>query len=149
MEYYALRPEVAGDFGDHAVLDTRVHPPVVQHLHFEFADWFGDDLVCTFPVYLVSQRLAEKLASSGLRAFVLQEAEITLSPEAEEILEGQELPTFLWWQVTGQAGVDDFGLTDKAVLVVSERGLDVLRDGGRLEICEIMPYDEQKVPNAD
>ena len=71
----------------------------------------------------------------------LKDAEVTLSPEAEEALDGRVLPRFLWWQVTGKAGIDDFGVTEKAALVVSERGLDVLKAGGRLDNCDILPYE--------
>ena len=141
MKYYLLEPEVAGGFGDHVVLDTSVHPPLVRHLHYEFADWFGDDLVCTFPVFLVTEALAKRLTASGLPAFALKDVEITLSPEAEEILEGRALPRFVWWQVTGRPGVDDFGVTDKADLVVSDQGLAVLTGGSQLDNCDITPYE--------
>ena len=66
----------------------------------------------------------------------MRRATITLSDEATEMLEGRELPTFHWLEVTGQAGVDDLGVTDQGQLVVSEQALDLMQ-GGTLENCEI------------
>ena len=58
MKYYCIKPDVAGGLGEKAVLDATVQPPKVQRLHFEFEAWPDDDLVGTFPVFLVSERLA-------------------------------------------------------------------------------------------
>jgi hypothetical protein len=88
---------------------------------------------------LVSAGLAEALRSSGLGKFAVADAEVTLSPEAQEMLAGRVMPRFHWWKVAGRAGVDHFGLTEKAQLVVSNRGLDVLRTG-RLNNCDIGDY---------
>jgi hypothetical protein len=136
MGYFLLRPEAASELGDHTVLDTSVHPPRVERLHIELSDWLGDDILWSYPAYLVSEDLARKLAASGLGVFTLADAEVSLSPEAAELLGGTAVPDFRWWQVTGRAGVDDFGVTDKAQLVVSAGGLAVLREAGRLENCE-------------
>lgn len=139
MRYFMLEPEVAGGLGEHAELDTSIYPPRVTHLHFQFEGWLGDDLLETFPIFLVSESLATKLAESRLGAFTFRDAEVTLSPEAEEMLAGRSLPAFRWWDVSGRAGVDDFGVTDKAELVVSDRALAVLREG-RIDQCDVTEY---------
>jgi hypothetical protein len=45
-------------------------PEVVTHLHYEFEGWLGDDLLTTFPEFIVTERLAAALEASkptGLR----------------------------------------------------------------------------------
>jgi hypothetical protein len=140
MKYYTLAPEVAGELGDDTEMDTTVHPPVVTHLHYEFSDWLGDDLVESFPCFLITAERGEEAASAGLSGFVLADLETSVSPEAEELLDGQQLPPFRWLQLTGQPGTDDFGQTAQARLVVSRRALDLLRRGA-LENCDVEDYE--------
>ena len=139
MKYYTLSPEVAGELGDRTELDNTVHPPIVTHLHYQFSDWLGDELVESFPCFMISTTLGAAAVQAGLSGFVLADAETTLSLEAEELLEGETIPEFRWLQVTGQRAVDDFGLMADATLVVSERALDVLRQGS-LNNCDIEDY---------
>ena len=142
MDYFALEPEAAGEFGENTELDTSVHPPKVLQLDVVLDEWLGDDLLWVYPAYLVSQQLADKLVASGLREFALRNVAVSILPEAEEWLDGRIVPTFLWWQVTGQAGVDDFGVTDKGHLVVSERGLAILKANGQLEECDVTVFEQ-------
>lgn len=139
MKYYTLSPEVAGELGEDTEMDTAVHPPVVSRLHYEFSDWLGDDLVESFPVFLISSVLGQDASGAGLTGFVLADAEVTVSEEAQELLEGETIPEFRWLKITGQPGVDDFGQTEQARLVVSERALEVLRQGS-LENCDVEDY---------
>jgi hypothetical protein len=139
MKYYALSPEVAGELGERTEMDTAVHPPVVSRLHYEFSDWLGDELVESFPVFLISTALGQSAASAGLSGFVLADAETTLSEEAEELLDGETIPEFRWLQITGRPGAADFGQTAEARLVVSERALDLLRQGS-LNNCGVEDY---------
>jgi hypothetical protein len=44
MEYYYVKPFVAGEFGKNTVLDNSVHPPIVHKLHYEIDVWIGDRL---------------------------------------------------------------------------------------------------------
>src|SRR3954454_10828086 len=59
--YFALEPEVAGQLGDTTMLDTSVHPPVIQRLEYRFDGWLGDDLLESFPCFVVTERLANEL----------------------------------------------------------------------------------------
>ena len=61
------------------VLDTSVHPPRVSKLDFVIEGWCGADIVESFPVFLVTEALAETLADSGLGAFELRDAEVTVT----------------------------------------------------------------------
>jgi hypothetical protein len=141
MPYFALTPDVAGELGRHTELDRSTHPPVVLHLHVVFSDWLGDDLLANYPCFLVTEKMGERLLPEQLTGFELADVEVGLSPEAVELLEGQELPEFRWLKISGVAGSEDFGLIPgHAKLVVSDRALEVLREGS-LEYCDIEDYE--------
>lgn len=138
--YYSLEPEVAGGFGENSVLDTNTHPPDVKHLHYEFDGWLGDDLVESFPCYLVSERLKKVISEVATSGFSFAEVEVSTSEEFHDMCDDQELPEFSWLKVFGQPGVDDFGMSSENCLVVSERVLKGMQEGGNLENCDITEY---------
>jgi hypothetical protein len=55
---------VAGGYGEDAILDTSVCPERVERLHYEFDGWLGDDLLESFPVFIITER-ALRLFQSG------------------------------------------------------------------------------------
>jgi hypothetical protein len=140
MTYYALEPEVAGHLGDRAVVDRSVHPPVVQRLHYEFDGWLGDDLIESFPSFIATRGLRERLAESGLSGCQFDDVEVSKSDIFQEIHPDRELPEFAWLKVVGRAGMDDFGLSPDHRLVVSQRGLDVLKSF-KLDHCDTEQYE--------
>ncbi|GGP38466.1 hypothetical protein [Saccharothrix coeruleofusca] len=137
--FFRLEPEVAGELVDGTVLDAAASPPRVESVHFEITEWLGDDLVTSFPVFLVSEELATELVEGGLDGFRVRQATVTVTDEAQELLEGRAVPTFRWLDVTGQAGVDDVGVTEQGELVVSEEVLELFQ-AGTLENCEVERY---------
>ena len=139
MAYYTLEPEVAGGLGAGTVMDTTVHPPRVERLHYEFEDWLGDDLVESFPCFLVSKPLAARLTAAGLGTFQLKDVTVTTTPEAEEQLGDASLPDFHWLDVTGAAGRDDIGTTPSGQLVVSDKALALLREF-TVDNCDVEPF---------
>jgi hypothetical protein len=139
MPYFVLEPEVAGGWGEHTVADRSSHPPKVTHLHYEFQGWLGDELLESFPCFIVTQRLANRLRSSQLSGFSLSEAEVSASDKFMERHPGQELPSFEWLQVLGTPGVDDFALSVGARLVVSQTALDMLQEFP-LEYCDVASW---------
>jgi len=125
MRFYRLSPEVAGGWGRNTVADTAKHPPVVHHLHYQFDGWQGDDLLESFPCFIVTQRLAECLRGTSLNGFELRPVETTKSDLFCDLYGDRELPSFKWLHVTGSAGIDDLGL-EEGTLVVSQQALDFL-----------------------
>jgi hypothetical protein len=120
-------------------MDTTVHPPRVQRLHYEFEDWLGDDLVESFPCFLVSEPLAAKLTAVDLGTFQLKDVEVTMTPEAKELLGDNAFPNFYWLDVAGTAGRDDVGITLTGLLVVSDQALAVLREFN-IDNCDVEPF---------
>jgi hypothetical protein len=127
MTFTILEPEVAGGLGPSTVADRSVHPPRVERLHYEFDGWLGDELLESFPCFIVSAALASNLSSSGLSGFVLDDVLVTVSSEFAELYPTRVLPTFHWLKITGRAGTDDFGLSSDHRLVVSAEALATLR----------------------
>lgn len=120
-----IEPEVAGGLGEGTVLDSSVHPPRVTTLVYEFEGWLGDDIVESFPCYLVTARLARALEDGGLTGFSLARVTVRTTDEFSEHTP-TPLPEFRWLQVTGQPTVDDFWLASDFRLALSDRALEVL-----------------------
>ena len=126
MQFYVIEPEVAGGWGDHIVVDRSVEPARVEHLHYQFDGWLGDELLTTDPVYICTERVAAALQAGTLSGFRLAEVEVSCSSQFRELHPHRTLPPFRWLQVTGQAERNDFGLRE-GHLVVSDRALSCLR----------------------
>jgi len=124
--FFSLEPEVAGGWGDRTDADTSVHPPVVSHLHYEFHGWLGDELVESFPCYLVTEALGTTISRAGLSGCSLSRAEVTCSQDFTELQPDTKLPAFKWLRISGIAGQSDLGLSSEHLLVISEQALQVI-----------------------
>ncbi|MCU0864038.1 MAG: hypothetical protein MUC36_09615 [Planctomycetes bacterium] len=139
-DFWSLEPEVAGELGDGSVLDTSVHPPIVSKLEYILSGWLGDDLLESFPCYVVTERLAKELQASACTGYRLDDVEVVTSPEFDDMYPERQLPGFRWLKITGKAGVDDFGMSAKHTLVVSDRALQAMRRH-TLDQCGVGEFD--------
>jgi len=139
-EFWSLEPEVAGELGDGSVLDTSIHPPVVSKLEYRFTGWLGDELLETFPCHIVTEHLGAALLLARLTGFQLDDVNVAVSDEFTEMYPGRRLPNFKWLKISGQAGTDDFGLSDDHTLVVSDAALRLLRQH-TISQCDVEKYD--------
>lgn len=137
--YFYIEPEVSGGFGSNAIVDASVHPPSVSKLHYQFDGWLGDDLLETFPCYIVSESLAYEIESVKLSGYILDNVEISKSEQFEELYPGKDLVKFYWLKITGVAGKDDFGIAEDYRLTVSKKALDVLKKG-KIEEADIEEF---------
>lgn len=141
--FWSLAPEVAGELGPDTVMDTSVHPPIVSKLQYRFQGWLGDDLLESFPCYVVTDALGSDLKAADFTGFDLDVVSIVTSEEFDEIekehFPGRQLPGFKWLKVTGQAGVEDFGLSVQHKMVVSDRVLATIRRR-TLRQCDVELY---------
>ncbi|PBB32745.1 hypothetical protein [Mesorhizobium sp. WSM3882] len=142
MQYFKIRPHVAGGIGKGTVLDSSVHPPMVTKLHYKVEAWFGDVIVATFPCFLVTEETQRALQKMGFSGATFADAEVTTSEEFQEDQPGLELPHFVWLKVNGKAGQDDFGIAVPFRLVISERVLDLLESLG-IFVAIVEPYDDE------
>ena len=136
MNYYMLEPEVADGLGQNTRLDTSIHPPRVNQLHYEFIGWLGDELLESFPCFIVTAQLGEDFLNASLTGFNLDQVEVSPTPEFSELYRQKKLPEFRWLQINGQAGIDDFGNTPDGRLIVSESTKAIL-DRHLLSNCRI------------
>jgi hypothetical protein len=126
-EYHVLEPEVAGGLGPNTLMDRSVHPPIVSQLHYVFDGWLGDELLESFPCYLVTEELADRIRSRQLTGVEFGNVEVSVSPKFREIKGRQDLPAFRWLKPVGVAGKDDFGIGSDSRLVVSDEALAAIR----------------------
>ena len=133
--FHILEPEVAGGWGQGTEADTTVHPPVVRRLVYQFDGWLGDDLLETFPCFVVTDRLAQAIRASDLTGCELGPVEVVKSELFEELHPGREIPNFHRLYAVGDAGEDDF-CVDNQRLRVSDAALALL---GRFNIehCDV------------
>ena len=143
MKFWEIEPEVSGHLGSGSILDSSSHPPIVSRLHFVFDGWMGDDLVTSFPCFLISARLAESLRKKNFTGYEIDEAEVSTSEEYVEMASIDpalpDLPVFLWLRVTGLVGRDDFGLSRTHDLVVSDGVIDSMRPF--IRCADVSPFE--------
>ena len=139
MKYHILDPEVAGGLGSRTQMDSSVHPPVVKRLHYELEGWLGDDLVQSFPCYLVTKKLQAALAAIHPTGLSFAAADVSASESFKDQNPGVALPELTWLKVHGAPGKDDFGLTADARLVVSDRILKQMQ-AAQLSHCDVVDF---------
>ncbi len=130
MKFYSLEPEVAGSLGPDTVMNTAVHPPRVHKLTYELDGWSGDDILESFPCYLE----ASKPSGCGF-----DNVRITKSEQFDILYPSREIPKFYRLRIHGKAGLDDLGISDDNMLVVSERILRIMSQF-HLNNCDIEKY---------
>ncbi len=137
---FVLDPEVAGGWGEATIADVTVHPPAVSKLEYRFEGWLGDDILESFPCYIVTERLYTGLQGSNLSGYSFDEVVVTTSEEFHEVQQLAHKPTILpkfkWLKVHGAVGEHDFALSKDYRLAVSEAGLALLQQYN-IEHCDI------------
>lgn len=107
-------------------MGTSVHPPLVSVLECEFDGWLGDDLLESFPCFIVTERLGNLIEKNSLTGCVLSSVLVSTSDTFDEMHPDVALPNFYWLRIQDQAGIEDMGLSKSNHLVVSERFLKIL-----------------------
>ena len=125
--FYYIEPEVAGSLGESSIIDTTFHPPKVSKLHYQFDGWLGDDLLETFPCYIVTEQMKKKIESNNLSGAKFDSVIISASDHFQEMYPSKIFPQFFWLKVDGSAGKSDFGIAKDHRLVISKEALDVIK----------------------
>jgi len=132
---YELEPEVAGGLGANTVADSSFHPPLVEKLHYEFSGWLGDDLLESFPCYIVTTALASKIQNTNLTGIVLETVEISKSEVFLQLYPSIILPSFKWLKIIGSEK-EDFTINENGILSISNKAFSVLKQTS-LNNCDI------------
>ena len=139
MKYFKLAPEVAGELDSDSEVDYSLHPPKVTQLVYLFHGWLGDDLVESFPCYIVTERLKTAILQEELTGYEFEEATVKTSEQFHELYPNKILPDFSWFVLVGKAGIDDFGLDQSSQLVVSEKAWETLHQF-QLLYCDVEDF---------
>ena len=75
--FYYLEPEVAGGFGEDTVVSAASHPPVVTRLEYKFEGWLGDEILETFPCFIVTEAVASEITKLNLTGFSLDSVKVS------------------------------------------------------------------------
>jgi len=124
--YKYIEPEVAGGLGFETEMDSGVHPPVIKKLHYEFSGWLGDDILETFPCFIVSENLMNDIKKNQLTGVSFDDIIVTKSEEFISFYPKTNLPNFYWMKIEGKFGEDDFVIAEDYRLLISEKGMDVI-----------------------
>ncbi|GEJ48147.1 hypothetical protein [Chryseobacterium sp. ON_d1] len=126
--YKLIEPEVAGGLGEQTQIDNSFFPPLIKNLHYEFEGWLGDDILESFPYYMVTERLRDGIELAKLTGVIFDKVLISKSETFLELYPDRELPNFFLAKINGESSRDDFFITEKNVLAISERTYSLLKN---------------------
>jgi hypothetical protein len=136
MNVFELEPEVPGSPGPDTVWDTTVVPPRLSNVSLEFDGWLGDDLVETYPIYAVTDRLRAALEGADVTGVAFEEMSVSKSDQFQEFFPERALGRWSRMFITGSPVVGDAWMSEKSTLIVSPRFWLVLSQFN-LENCEV------------
>lgn len=94
-------------------MDNSVFPPHIKKLYYEFDGWLGDDILESFPCYIVTESLRKDFENNKFTGISFHEATISKSETFSELYPERELPDFHWLQINGEVYKDDFFTTEE------------------------------------
>jgi len=126
--YKLIEPEVAGGLGEKTQMDNSFFPPLIKNLHYEFEGWLGNDILESFPCYIVTEKLRDGIELEKLTGVSFDKVLISKSETFLELYPDRELPNFFWAKINGESNRDDFFITEKNGLAISERAYLLLKN---------------------
>ena len=133
---YVLEPLVAGELGDGTQLDATTHPPLVRHVEFVLDLPTDEDLIESFPVFLVSESLGHALASANLTGFWFDDADVRPSTEYLAAYGAVSHKRYRWLRPQCRPHSSDCWLDERHRLCVSDRMYAVLSQH-RIDGCAV------------
>lgn len=127
MPTFRVEPKVSGELGPDAVLNTSTWPPVVEYFQFAFDAWRGEDIVETFPTFLVTDRLRRALQSASITGLVFGHVDACKGEQFDILMRGADVDLGQWHRmdVVGRPDADDAWLVANH-LTVNERLMALL-----------------------
>lgn len=136
MAHYLLQPEIAGGMGENTVVNRTQIMPFVSTFHCELDGWLGDDLVESFPCFLITDTLSEALLAGNFSGFQVGDAEVTSSPKFKQMHPNRRLPRFRWLKIVGKQNSADFWIENDQSLAVSSAAYAFLKKF-KLDHCQV------------
>lgn len=125
--YKLIEPEVSGGLGEKTELDNSVFPPLIKKLNYEFDGWLGNDILESFPSYIMTESLKNAIESENLTGIVFDDVLISKSETFLDLYPDKELPFFFWAKINGEADKDDFFITEQNGLAISAKAYQLLQ----------------------
>jgi hypothetical protein len=132
---YVLEPLVAGALGEGTELDASTHPPRVRKLEYVLDFPTEEDLIESFPVFLVSDKLAAALTAANLNGFRLDHAEVRTSDQYG-LWRGNVPHKRYRWLRPDLSGSADCWVDEQHRLCVSDRMYAVI-SSHRIDRCDV------------
>jgi hypothetical protein len=146
-----IEPEVIVGIGENTILDTNYNPPKVDHLDLEIEDWLGNDLMESYPCFIITESLKEGLAKSSFTGYTsIEEIEVIKAEYFEDNYQlDKEVPKFYWLKVDGVPFKDDFSISnDNSLklykLLISDAVLDFLRKDFKIDMSNVN-FENKKI----
>lgn len=140
-KYFEVDPEVPGYPSEKSETAGDGYPLHYKSLHFVFQGWMGDQIVTSWPIYLVTSSLAEAFKAENLSGFEIDSVKVEKDPRFVESEPDIILPPFVWFKVNGVCGESDFFL-DEGALVISEDALRIVLASGPAMLMH-GPFEEE------
>ena len=146
MNYYLLKPEVAGELGEGSELVYEGGSlKEVTFLEYNFMGWLGDELLTTHPCFIVTESLQNDIMLYDLTGVTFRDIAMTFSDEFYELYGDKKLPRFV--QIICNTSYEDnadnlqydFYYNKYKRMIVSEKALNVLKQH-RMDMCNIESY---------
>lgn len=102
-------------------MDNSFFPPLIKTLHYEFDGWLGDDIIESFPCYIVMESLQKGIETENPTGISFANVIVSKSKTFLDLYPGRVLPGFFRAKINGTPFKDDFFLTDKNTVAISER----------------------------
>lgn len=126
MTYFYIEPEVAGGLGANTIMDTSIHPPIIQKLHYEISGWLGDVILESFPCLIATNEVSKNLENELVTGVDFYDVEVSVTDDFLQLYPSRKLPLFRWLKVKGVAGKDDFGIAADFRFVISQKVMEIL-----------------------
>jgi hypothetical protein len=125
-KYFFVQLPGCGETGPKAEMDISVHPPRVLRLHCLMDMIPMSDIFEIYPSVVVTKAFGEALTRANCSGFTLKAAHFEPSEYYREFHASEKLPDLIWCDITGESGLDDFGLERGMRLIVSRRVKDII-----------------------
>ncbi len=147
-EFFCTLLPAYGEFSPHADVNYNLYPPEVRQCLCDIDVWPKSSIFGISPCIFVQESLADSLAAGSCSGFMLRDAILEPSRAFKRLYKHpNKLPRFMWCDIVGQPGEDDFGLDRKTRLIVSVRVKQMIESGPHEAIIFIpgmkAPPDEE------
>lgn len=123
MNYYTIKPSVAGELGGKTDY-VSVFPSTVSRMEYFLDKWPCDDIIEAYPCFAVSLRLFDSIIKNKLTGAQFGPCQMGKTDYFEG--EFDEVPEFLRLVPVGRALLDDFGLDLKKSMIISEKAKSII-----------------------